>query len=232
MTLFHLKKENARMLIKMNKMKSEVPNQEQVWDEIAESWNERRNKTGPKITEFVEKAKGNILDLGCGSGRNLVENKSAVFYLVDFSKNMLSLAEKKAKRLNIIYKTFKKDASDLGCFEDNFFDRALFIAALHCLDKEKREKSLKELYRVLKHKGKVIITIWNTNHPAFKRFKNKKEILLAWRTGKNNEKRNLRYYYFYTQEEFLKELKKAGFKVLEIEDSKEHTGLFAIAEKK
>ena len=209
----------------------EIPSQEEVWDEIAGSWDERRQKTGPMILNFVKEARGNFLDLGCGSGRNLIKNEGVEFYLVDFSQKMLDLAEKKAKTLKIKFKLIKTDVSILSCFENNFFDNALYIATLHCLEKKKREKSLKELYRVLKKGGKAIITIWNTSHPAFKRFKNKKEILLAWRTGEDNEKRNLRYYYFYGQEEFLKDLKKVGFKVLDIRDSKEHTGLIAFIQK-
>jgi ubiquinone/menaquinone biosynthesis C-methylase UbiE len=212
--------------------KTEIPNQEIVWDEIAESWNERRKLTGPRIIKFVEEAKGNFLDLGCGSGRNLVKNKNAVFYLLDFSRKMLNLAEKKAKHLGLNFKLVESDASKLD-FPDKFFDNALYVATLHCIVKKKRYESLKELFRVLKHKGKALITIWNTNHPAFKRFKNKKEILLAWRTnvGEKNEKRNLRYYYFYSQDEFEKELKKVGFKILDIRDSKEHTGIIALVEK-
>lgn len=209
-----------------------MPNQEEVWDNIAESWSERRKETGPRIIEFVKKAKGNFLDLGCGSGRNLVKNNNIIFYLADFSQKMLKLAEKKAKSLKLKYKIVKSDASKLE-FSDKFFDDALYIATLHCLDKKKRQKSLKELYRVLKKKGKAIISVWSIKHPAFKRFKNKKEILLAWRTdiGKSNEKRNLRYYYFYSEEEFSQELKKIGFKILELKDSKEHTGLIAFVEK-
>jgi ubiquinone/menaquinone biosynthesis C-methylase UbiE len=211
----------------------DVPDQEQVWDEIAESWNERRRLPGPIVLKFVKESKGNFLDLGCGSGRNLVKNKNSIFYLVDFSQNMINLAEKKAKKLKLKFKLIKTDVSDLRCFEDNFFDNALFIATLHCLDKKKRNKTLKEIYRVLKKKGIALISVWSTNHPAFKRFKNKKEILLAWVTnqGKANEKRNLRYYYFYTKDEFIDDLKKAGFNVLNIKDTLENTGLSAKVEK-
>lgn len=212
--------------------------QEDVWDEIAHLWNEYKVERGIKktglIEEFIEKKDKKVLDLGCGSGRNLEKNNQAEFYLVDFSQKMLDLSSIKAKKLKLKYKLIKTNASNLSCFEDNFFDNALFIATLHCLEKKNRQKSLRELYRVLKKKGKALISVWNINHSAFKRFKNKKEILLAWRTkdGKNKEKRNLRYYYFYTEEELLKNLKKVGFKVLEIRDSKKHTGLIALVEKK
>lgn len=208
----------------------EIPDQEKVWDEIAESWNERRFEAGPRILEFAKEAKGNFLDLGCGSGRNLAENKNAVFYLVDFSKKMLNLAEKKAKKLKLKYQIIKSEVYELN-FPDEFFDSAIYIATLHCLCREHSIKSLKELFRVLKKNGKAVITIWNKNHIAFKRFKNKKEILLAWRTGKDNEKRNLRYYYFFSEEEFIEELKKTGFKILDITDSKEDTGIIAFVEK-
>ncbi|MCX6742581.1 MAG: class I SAM-dependent methyltransferase [Candidatus Pacearchaeota archaeon] len=207
----------------------EIPNQEEVWDELAESWNERRKDQGLGVLKFMQNLKGSLLDLGCGSGRHLIENEHITFYLVDFSQKMLDLAEKRARELKIKYKMFKKDVSDISFFEDDLFDGALYIATLHCLTtKEKREKSLRELYRVLKPKAQAFIAVWNRNHPKFKRFKNKKEILLAWLY---QGKRNLRYYYFYDKEELKEDLEKIGFKILKIKDDPKETGLSFLVEK-
>jgi ubiquinone/menaquinone biosynthesis C-methylase UbiE len=208
---------------------SSIPDQEEVWDELAESWNERRKEISTGVLKLIRGLKGNILDLGCGSGRHLLKNDNVTFYLVDFSQKMLDLAEKKAKGLKVKYKIIKSDASNLSFFEDNFFDAALYIATLHCLaTAKKREKSLKELYRVLKPKAKAFISVWNNKHPKFKRFKNKKEILLAWNTP---DKRNLRYYYFYDKDELKKDLEKEGFKILKIKDDPKETGLLFLVEK-
>lgn len=215
-------------MLKMMK-EEDIPNQEKIWDELAESWDERRKRVGPRILKFVKNAKGNLLDLGCGSGRHVIKNDKATFYLVDFSEKMLDLAEEKAKKLKVKYKTIKSDVSDLSFFEENFFDKAIYIATLHCLTTaEKRKKSLKELYRIMKPKAEAFIAVWNNQSSSFERFKNKKEILLAWNCG---GKRNLRYYYFYDKQELIDLLKEAGFKIKELLDNKEDTGLFAIVEK-
>jgi len=210
-------------------MLTDILNQEQVWDSVAESWKERRKKIGPSVIKFIEQAHGNLLDLGCGSGRHLMKNDRVTYYLVDFSQNMLELAETKAKAIGVQYKIIKQDICKKLPFEDNFFEQAIYISVLHCLpNKSDRSRSLKELYRVLKKGGIAILAVWNKEHGKFKRFKNKKEILLAWNI---DGKRNLRYYYFYDREEFLDLLRSTGFKIIDIKDNPEDTGLFVKVEK-
>ena len=113
-------------------------------------------------------------------------------------------------------------------FEDNFFDKTIFIATLHCIKgKQNRKKVLKEIYRALKPNGKVLITAWNKNS---KRWKNKpKETKVSWNI-KENEK-IFRYYYLYSYEELKKELEKTGFKVTEINKINDARNIVMIGEK-
>jgi len=208
-----------------------TPSQKSVWDKIAPEWYEFKTKPAEHTLEFLKDKTGNVLDLGSGAGRHLIKIKKGKMYLADFSKKMIEFAKKRAEEKKIPAEFFVADLTKLP-FENNFFDSAICIALLHCVEGEStRKKVIEELFRVLKHKGKALISVWNTNHPAFKRFKNKKEILLAWTTGKNKENRNLRYYYFYNEDEFLEDLKKTGFKILDLRDSKENTGYIVSVEK-
>ena len=147
-------------------MKHELT-QEQTWDEISGKWNEHREKPMPEVARFLKNKKGKILDLGCGSGRHFVKNKG-IIYGIDFSEEMVKFAKKKAKKSGIKVIVKKESADDLH-FEDNFFSSAIFIATLHCIETaEKREKALRELFRVLEPGSEALITVWSRNHEALK----------------------------------------------------------------
>lgn len=200
-----------------------MKNQEEVWDNIAEEWNKVKRKQYPDFKEFIKNKKGKILDLGCGSGRNLINKKNLEFYEVDFSKNMLKFAKEKSKKENINAKFFISDLTELP-FQKNFFDTAIFISVLHCINSnQKREQSLKELYRVLKPKAQVMISVWSRNN---RRIKNKpKQSMIPWTV---NNKKYFRYYYIYDKQELQALLKKIGFKIIK---NWEDNNIVFIAEK-
>jgi ubiquinone/menaquinone biosynthesis C-methylase UbiE len=196
-----------------------IQSQKQVWNKIAEEWFEFKKNPGRGVEDFLKKQKGKILDLGSGSGRNLVKTKGKM-YLVDFSEKMIKLAKEKAKKENIDAEFFVEDITNLS-FPDNFFDAAISIAALHCLDKKKQEKAVKELYRVLKPKAPAKIAVWNKDS---KRFKNSsKEKFISWRD------KGKRYYYLFNEKEIHDLFKKAGFKIKKKIDS--DVNIVFIAEK-
>ncbi len=184
-------------------------NQQEVWDKIASEWHEFKITPSKTATEFINNSKGKILDFGSGSGRNLLKlrkSKKRELYLVDFSEKMLKLAKKRAKKLEFKITTTisKLEKTD---FQNNYFDGAICTAAIHCIETEKkREKALKELFRILKPKAQADIEVWNRNS---KRFKGKlKEKFISWRD------KGKRYYYLYEEKEFKNLLKKVGFKII------------------
>lgn len=224
-------------MIKDSKIKR-IHSQEEVWDRIAETWKENRTNPIIEAEEFLKDKKGKILDLGCGSGRNIMKKEGAEFYGVDFSQEMIRIAELEAKEKKARAKFFKANAWELP-FEDNYFDSAIFIAALHCIpSKEKREESLKELRRVMKPKSRALITVWDRNQPRFSnpreadtcapaKFINGNEAYLPWGTGDfPNRQEFLRYYYLYDKEEIVALLDKY-FKIVEIKSKLGNQGRFA-----
>jgi ubiquinone/menaquinone biosynthesis C-methylase UbiE len=184
-----------------------MQNQEKVWDNIAEEWHEFKKIPAQTVISFLKKQKGKMLDLGSGSGRNLVKNSKIEYHLLDFSKKMLDLAEKKAREEKINIITKKANLYKIP-YEDNFFDGAISISALHCVKgEEKRIKSIEELHRVLKPKSKMLIGVWNARS---KRFKDKaKEKIVGW------QDKGKRYYYLYYKEEIKEQLENAGFKIID-----------------
>ncbi|MEM7819287.1 MAG: methyltransferase domain-containing protein [Candidatus Aenigmatarchaeota archaeon] len=175
-------------------------NQNEVWDNIASSWYNLRKKPFSEVLEFLNNKNGIILDIGCGTGRHFIKNKNLVG--IDSSLNMLKLAKKYIFKNNLNVKLVLCDASSLP-FKDNTFNFIIFIATLHCIEKEKREMCIQELKRVMKNNGEAMITVWNRWQPRF--FLKKKDIYVPWRV---ENKKFMRYYHLFTKSEFKKLLKK------------------------
>jgi len=186
-----------------------TPNQEQVWDNIAEEWHEFKTNPSQNATEFIDNSKGKILDFGSGSGRNILKiknTKEKEIYLVDFSQKMLDFALERSKKLKLKV-NITKSSLEKTPFQDNFFDSAICVAAIHCIPGEKQRKnSFKELYRILKKGAKADIEVWNKDSERFK--KAPKEKFINWRD------KGKRFYYLYEEEELKELLKKIGFKII------------------
>jgi len=180
-------------------------NQKQIWNKIAPEWHKFKTKPAKYTIKFLKSQSGKVLDLGSGSGRNLTKIKKGHMYLIDFSDEMIKLAKKRAKTNKITAEFYNLDITKLP-FEKDFFDSGICISALHCIEsKENREKTIKELFRVLKPKAQALIGVWNINS---KRFKNApKEKFIKW-TNKG-----MRYYYLYEEKEVHDLFKKIGFQI-------------------
>lgn len=204
----------------------EIQNQQELWNSIAPEWHKHKEIPSQLSIEFLKKQKGNILDLGSGSGRHLTKIKSGVIksltsssksqtkgrmYLVDFSEQMIKLAEKRAKEKKIQAEFIVSEMNKIP-FEDNFFDAAICISALHCTPKKEHKKIIKELHRVLKLKAQALIGVWNFNSKRFNQKKGK-EKLVGW-TDKGK-----RYYYLFDEPEVHRLFQEAGFKILSTHNS-------------
>src|SRR3989344_4307912 len=125
--------------------------QQQIWNAIAQEWHKYKTIPAEHTIKFLKKTYGDV---------------------VDFSKEMLKLAEAKSKEEKINAEFKQANIWEIP-YENEFFDFAICISALHCVEgKENREKAIKELYRVLKPKAKAEIGVWNISS---KRFKNSKK---------------------------------------------------------
>lgn len=182
--------------------------QEEVWDKIADPWKKFRAKPIQEAVDFLKTKKGKVLDLACGSGRNFFKSPNLKIYGVDFSQKMLDYAKKHAKKEKIDVKLLKSQAYEIT-FQSDFFDTAIFIASLQCIEtSEKREKTLRELFRVLKPNSMALITAWDKDQKRFR--KKGKENYIAWQDeGK-------RYYYLYEKKELICLLEKVGFEIIEV----------------
>jgi ubiquinone/menaquinone biosynthesis C-methylase UbiE len=105
-----------------------------------------------------------VIDLGTGPANQLIIiaklNPHIKFYGVDLSEQMIEIARKNCKDLDIKNVDFiYDDISKLASVEDHSFDGAISSVALHHLnDKEDLENSFRNLNRVLKKEHAVYIT--------------------------------------------------------------------------
>ncbi len=99
----------------------------------------------------------NILDLGCGTGRNsnYLANLGNKAVGLEISETALKIAKSRARELGI-EKNVKYLNLSIGAkypLEDNFFDIALDVTSSNSLNEKEREIYLQEVSRVLKTGG-------------------------------------------------------------------------------
>lgn len=94
----------------------------------------------------------NILDLGCGTGRNAnyLADKGNNVIGIEISKTAIDLAKTRAKDLGVIVDYRIGDIGEKYEIEDNSIDIVLDVTSSNSLDEKGRENYLNEVNRVLK----------------------------------------------------------------------------------
>lgn len=149
-----------------------------------------------------------FLDLGCGTGTDTIAASQKVKTAIglDISKKSIKTAAQqleKAKTKNVSFQ--KHDLNKKLPFDSDTFDVVLASDVLEHL--ERREFALRELRKVLKDKGLLLLVTDNPN--------------TSWK--KKQKKHGMFYYadsdhkYEYSKEEILELLKKHSFEVLKID---------------
>ncbi len=105
-----------------------------------------------------------ILDVDCGTGefeRLLLEkNPTQKIVGIDISEKMLDLARKKFNTFSNV--EFKQASVHSLPFDSHYFDVVVCANSFHFFDKP--QVALREIKRVLKPDGKVIILDWNKDY--------------------------------------------------------------------
>jgi len=165
---------------------------EYLWDDIK-----------PLLKYIKENDK--VLDLGCGNGRlyQILKEKQGRYVGLDLSEELIKITKEKYPEAEFLVGDMKK----LPFGADNF-DIIFCIAAFHHLKTaEERLQSLREMKRVLKPGGKIILVNWNllgkwgtekVEKGDYKRFGN--DFSVPWR---NSERKILgeRFYHAFTLDE-------------------------------
>lgn len=164
-----------------------------------------------------------VLDLGCGNGRvyELLKDLGIKYYGLDISEELINHAKKSVPNGHFVVSDLLKTP-----YDGNEFDLVLSVATLHHIPSGiAREQALKEIHRILKPEGYVMITAWYFwNKPNYIQeiLKSYVAILLGrsdldfndffmiWKNG-NGDKITRRYFHAWRKWELRHALKKAAF---------------------
>lgn len=121
-----------------------------------ERYKEEQGRKYCKALQHIDIADSVVLDVGCGSGLffDKVSDKAKIVIGIDVSRKLLNKAKEKANVRGNVY-VLQADADHLP-FYDKFFDRTFSFTILQNMPVPK--KTLKELKRVGKPGGKMVVT--------------------------------------------------------------------------
>lgn len=129
---------------------------------IAEDWARKRGFVSEEYKIWLPRyiiPGEKVLDLGCGHGRfiEFLNKKNINYFGVDSSEKMIEIAKNKYPYGNFQITDILKTP-----FSDNFFDKVVCFAVFHHIPSEEiRLLFLKEIKRILKKGGALILTVWN-----------------------------------------------------------------------
>ena len=203
----------------------------EVYDKISEHFSHTRYKPWPLVAEFLNSLENYsmVLDVGCGNGKYLSVNENILMFGTDRSGNLLSIAKEK----NINSQCFVADSLKLPIRSESF-DAVISIAVIHHFSNELlRIQALKEIFRVTKIGGKILVYVWAMEQKEKKfteqdnfvpwhlqnRFENETKVETIQNGPNVTEDKNInckvyqRYYHVFYKGELEDIIKKTGIKV-------------------
>lgn len=129
-----------------------------VYEKIAPHFSHTRYKPWPKVSEYLNSLPAGSFsaDVGCGNGKYLNVNDNIFSFGTDRSFNLISICKEKSKNNQL----FVADSLRLPIRSETF-DSVISIAVVHHFSTvELRLKAIKELIRILRVKGTLLIYVW------------------------------------------------------------------------
>lgn len=197
-----------------------IGNNRSVYNTIAHFFSGTRNFLWQDLKPLKRFAQpgDDILDVGCGNGRlyQMFADLSIRYTGIDQSEELIQIAKEKFPQAQFFVSGMGKLS-----FSDASFDLVYCIAAFHHLPTEEhRQEALREMHRVLKPGGKLLMTNWNLlgefGKKQIEKGKYQKEgdrgFLVPWTEKKEAGNR---WYYAFTLPELVQLFSDAGFEIEE-----------------
>lgn len=184
------------------------------YNSIADKYSRVREKDWKEFNFLFDKylsQNDKVLDLGCGNGRfyQVFKNKNVDYLGIDVSFKLIEIAKNN-------HPEGKFEVSSIDYILSNSFDKVYSIAVLHHIpSRELRLNFLKEIRRVLKDDGCLVLTVWNLKDKIKKRsffdwFRlDKGDVFLPWYGSSDT------YFHCFNLEELIQLASEVGFNIID-----------------
>lgn len=140
---------------------------EAVYDAIAEAWVKTRSGPWPEVREFLQTIPrgARLVDVGAGSGRYLKVDEARGLTLVgvDVSRGQLAVARREAPEARLV----RGDARALPLRREAA-SAVMLVAVVHHFERrEDRVAAIAEARRILKPRGRALLTCWSREADVF-----------------------------------------------------------------
>ena len=150
----------------------------QVYETIATHFSSTRHSPWPRVEAYVRSipAHSYVLDIACGNGKYMGINPDIHMIGCDVSIQLIRICRQKG------YEVCVADCLALPWSCDTF-DSAICIALLHHLSTvERRVLALQEMLRVVKKKGKILLSAWAQEQDTTSRRRfEQQDVLVPWK---------------------------------------------------
>lgn len=148
-----------------------------VYEAIADHFSHTRYGTWPRVSEFLKglPAGTRVADVACGNGKYWWVNRDLKMKGCDLSQGLVDIC--RARGLDVVV----ADALDLP-WEDESFDVSICVALLHHISsKERRLQVLRELLRIVRPGGQILVTAWALEQdPESRRKFESSDVFVSW----------------------------------------------------
>lgn len=190
------------------------------YDQSADDFSRTRGNWW-KDLDFIKEhipQNGKVLDFGCGNGRFLkfLEkiNFNGRYEGVDISEKLIQLAKIEYPAEN--FQTIERE--DQLPFKGGEFDAVMTLAVFHHFNPQMAGETLRELKRILKKDGVLILTVWHLWNKKylkflFNNFKTGNFNLSASVSFQSGTKKYWRYCYWWRLKSLARIIEKSGFDI-------------------
>ena len=163
------------------------------YEEEYKSFSDSRFCLWDSVKEFCDlfNKQDYVLDAGCGNGKNISYYQTKCNIIgIDLSKNLVNICKERGYTVDVGNITNTE-------FKDNTFDYIISIAVIHHIEHEtERIKTIRELVRILKPNGKLLVTLWAYEGDIYSK---KKKFKIGDNIIPFGKSKHQRYYYVYDQ---------------------------------